>query len=99
MLVHKIAFSPKVVNDTALAEEYFGLDMEPNTYLLNLYRASVHKKRKELKDFREPVDKSRYMPGSSDTARSYFWSPCVLIGVVNRIYQGVSSQVACRCSF
>lgn len=60
MLVHKIGFSPKVVNDTALAEEYEGLDMEADNYMLNSYRAHVHKKRKELKEYRYPVDKSRY---------------------------------------
>lgn len=61
MVRHKIAFSEKIVNNTALNEEYADLSVDPHSYLLNTYRASVFRQRKSLKDFGERVDITRHV--------------------------------------
>lgn len=60
MFTHKIGYAGKVVNDTALAEEYDGLEVKDGEYLMNQYRATVFAARKDLKDFAEPVDTTKY---------------------------------------
>lgn len=60
MVRHKIAFSEKVVNNTALNEEYAALSVDAHSYLLNTYHANVFRQRKALKDFGERVDVTRY---------------------------------------